>query len=169
MYPWMRTWVPGRHRALLGRLLLQTQRSTAGSQCERQVTQLLVLLRDEGPMRTNECIAVLDGEDERWLTGRRSHALVDATLGEAFIRAWYDPRTPLERESMRQVVDRLEALESYIMREFAVDRPEETLERELLLHMGRGMEVLRWDEKKRQAPTIRKSASSSSSRYTAAS
>jgi len=157
----MRALVPGRHRALLGTMLLQTRRSTEGSQCERQVTQLLVLLREEGPMRTNECVAVLDG-DERWLTGRRSHALVDATLGEAFLRAWYDPRTPLERESMRQVVDRLEALESYIAREFAVDSPAETLERELLLHMGRGMEVLRWDEKKRQGPIRRKASSSSS-------
>jgi hypothetical protein len=150
MYAWMRGWVPGRHRALLGEAM-QTRRSAPQSQCDRQVTQLLLILRDAGPMRFEDCVKVLNGDSgEEWLTRGRSHALVDATLREALVRAWCDPRTPLERELMRPVVDRLEALEAYIAREYPVkdDGSEKTLERELLLHMGRGVELLRWDEKK---------------------
>ena len=149
MRPWIRTLVPGRHRALRGSMV--TRRSAAGSQCSRQVTQLLLLLSDG--LRIEECVALLDGGEARWLTGNRSHALVDATLREALMRAWYDPCTPREREEMARVANRLEALETYIEARFPVERVE-SVERELLLHMGRGMEVLRWDEKNRQAPGL---------------
>ena len=85
MNAWMRAMVPARHRVLFGTLTQQTRRSVTGSQCDRQATQLLVLLSGTD-MRIDECVALLDGDEERWLTDGRSHALVDATLQEAMAR-----------------------------------------------------------------------------------
>ena len=147
MYSWMRAVVPARHRAMLGTLLMQTRRSAPGSQCDRQATQLLVLL-SAAEMRFDECVTLLDGEEEGWLTGGRSHALVDATLQEALVRAWCDPRTARDRETMRAVVDRLEALEAHIAKVYPVVCANESdVERALLRHMGRGCEVLCWEKK----------------------
>ena len=144
MYPWLRALVPGRHRALLG-AMLRTPRSEPGSKCDRQVTQLLLLLRDK--LCLEACVALLDGE-EHWLTQNQSHALVDATLREALMRAWYDPCAPREREAMLRIVDRIEALEAHIKTEYPVEK-RAPLDRELLVHMGQGVALLAMDVKKR--------------------
>ena len=150
MYSWMRAVVPARHRAMLGTLLLQARRSAPGSQCDRQATRLLVLL-SEADMRIDACVELLDGGEERWLTDRRSHALVDATLQEALARAWCDPRSSRDRETMRAVVDRLEALEAHLLKVYPVLCVDEgdAVERALLTHMGRGCEVLCLEKKQR--------------------
>jgi hypothetical protein len=150
MNAWMRAVVPARHRVLFGTLTQQMRRSATGSQCDRQATQLLVLLSG-ADMRIDECVALLDGDEERWLTDGRSHALVDATLQEAMARAWCDPRTARDRETMRAVVDRLEALEAHLIKVYPVRCADEgdAVERALLRHLGRGCEVLCLEKKQR--------------------
>lgn len=144
--------VSARHRATMA--YLAGKRCSQGSQCQTQAFALIALLiRGQSNIDNelvidinNESLRLLDGS-ERWLYGRhQTRALALATLQEALIQAQYDHVMAHEREAMHRVVGRLERLET-LLYTGALARCSDTADTEearcaLLVHMGRGMELL---------------------------
>lgn len=154
----LRRWLPARTRALITRTV--GRRCSPGSRCQLLARTLIERIERalaapppdvtaDGATRLSEaevrgCLRLVDSD--QMMREHATRALALATLQEALIQSQFERTATHERDAMGAVARELEYLETRLYAApFAscTDAPEdEDARRALLLHLGRGIELL---------------------------